>query len=145
MLFETLESIPGFGDGKLTNRFGNWANDTDCAPFVGCSFMDLHDDVGYGASPEQPMFTIQPVYWDTSAFLVVSDDDHYEIRERTDHIVQFDATKLHGLFPWMVAQELVERQDDQGPVYQEFECWCLNHVSLPKLLWQWIQPTNKES
>ncbi len=117
MLFETLESIPGVHVIQLADKFGNWANDRDCRPYVGCSFMDLHNDVGYGVTPEQPMFVIQPVYWHPTAFLVVSDADHYQIIERTDQIIQFDATKLHGLFPWLVALELVERQDDQGPLY----------------------------
>lgn len=138
MLVETLNVIPGVDVSKLANQFGNWANNETIARYVGCSFMDLHDDVDYGVTPEQPYFWIRPVYWDPAAYLVVSDDNVFQIIERTDRVIQFDATKQHGLIPWLVALELIERQDDQGPMYQEFEFWCRDHLGLPKLIWEWI-------
>lgn len=135
-------------DGRAPNdyRTGNYADYKLCEPHVCCGWMDLHHDLDYGVTKENPYFTIQPLYWDTDAVLVVTDEsDDFVIIEPTAEEIVFDGTKLHGLVPRLVAMELVTRQDTDGPLNALFESMLEDNVK-PKLVWDWVpMPNNAQA
>jgi hypothetical protein len=101
--------------------------------------MDLHDDIGYGVTADQPDFIIEPLYWDEEAVLVVTDEDQqFRMVERTPLPVRFNGTRPHGLVPRLVAEELVLRQDEAGPLYRLFLAMAGQAQTRPKLVWKWL-------
>lgn len=118
---------------------GNYADNQTCAPHVCCGWMDLHDDIGYGVTADQPDFIIEPLYWDEEAVLVVTDEDQqFRMVERTPLPVRFNGTRPHGLVPRLVAEELVQRQDEAGPLYRLFLAMAGQAQTRPKLVWKWL-------
>lgn len=120
---------------------GNFADYQTCAPHVCCGWMDLHEDIGYGVTPESPDFLIRPLCWDEQAVLVITDDQNkFQLVYRTSEPVRFNGTRLHGLVPLAVGQELVERQDTDGPLYAVFLTMAEDDQTRPKLVWDWLNP-----
>lgn len=118
---------------------GSYADNLTCAPHVCCGWMDLHDDTDYGVTPEQPDFLIEPLYWDEAAVLVVTDEDQlFRLIERAEGPIRFNGTRPHGLVPRSVGDELVARQDEDGPLYRLFLEMTHQAQTRPKLVWKWL-------
>lgn len=123
----------------LRDDTGNWADYDLCKPYVCCGWMDLHDDIDYGVTPEQPYFWIQPLYWDRRAVFVVTDESGRLVSvPRSGEVIRFDGTKLHGLLPPAVAREVLERQDEEGPHYKAFSDRLPRNMP-PKMVWRWLE------
>lgn len=127
-------------DEGFEPKTGDWADYELCRPYVCCAWMGLHDDVDYGATPQQPYFWLRARFWHPGGSLVVADDatGRLKIVSRTAKVIRFDGTKLHGFMPHHVAQEVVDRQDDQGPLYNALEQRLRRAEMAPKLVWQWL-------
>lgn len=120
-------------------RTGNYADYSLCAPHVCCGWMDLHHDRDYGVTDEQPYFKMQAKFWSPDGVLVVSNsDDEFLIIEPTPKAIRFNGLRQHGFLPVAVAQELVARQDDEGPLYKFFDSILHNERFAPKLVWSWL-------
>ena len=137
-----LHEQPAPGERALT---GDWADYDLCKPYICGGWMDLHHDTDYGATPEQPYFWIRARFWHRDGSLVITDEatGRFKIVSRTPEIIQFNGTKLHGFMPTRAAQELIERQDDEGPVYRAFWRRLRNAVMAPKLVWEWLDAEGK--
>lgn len=116
----------------------NYANYNVCVDgFICCGNMELHSDYGYGVDEQQPMFAIRAHFWHSDYVLVVTDDDgDLCMHEPSDEIIEFNGVRLHGFMPRDVASELVQRQDEDGPLYAAFSRIADEYVS-PKLVWSW--------
>lgn len=130
--------VPSRANQQLA-RTGNYADYSLCSPHVCCGWMDLHHDRDYGVTEEQPYFKIQAKYWSPDGVLVVTNsDDEFIIIEPTTQVIQFNGLREHGFLPRAVAQELVERQDDEGNLYKLFDSILHDGCFTPKLIWDWL-------
>ena len=118
---------------------GNYADYDLCDPYVCCSWLELHNDIGYGVSIVQPYLKFQVLYWDHDAVLIATDgnDQFYEV-ERTASPIHIDGTKLHGVVSRRVADEILATQNINGPLYALFEDLVYNGRFPPLLIWKWL-------
>jgi hypothetical protein len=121
------------------DRTSSYADYDLCAPHACCAWMTLHDDVDYGVTKEQPLFSIKPLYWAEDATLVITnDDDEFCIVERTSEVITFNGAKLHGLLPTKLALALVEAQTEEILAYEIFEKMAESNMFHPKMIWDWV-------
>ena len=158
MLNKTLSQL-GFKNAKSENA----ADYSTCRPYVCCGWMELHSDIGSGASFVDPFFYIKPIYWSRFAYLVVTGKDgkfhvcskfDYLNRKKIDGIyynkdsLGFDATKLHGLVSKNVARILNGKKstdDSLGDVYEKFSDRCgdvWDGSNFVKMIWEWDENEN---
>lgn len=124
---------------------GNYADYVLCKPHVCCGWMDLHSDDDYGVTEEQPYFRIKPLYWDSNARLVVTNDKGLFVAlEPTLQVIVFNGMRLHGLVPVEVAEELVERQDTNGKLYNLLTLITQDSECNPKMIWDWLDVSERQ-
>lgn len=122
-----------------SDHTGNYADYDLCEPYVCCSWLELHNDVGYGVSTVHPYLNLQVLYWDHDAVLIATDsqDRFYEVA-RTASPIRIDGTKLHGVVSRQVADELLTTQKIDGPLNALFENLVYNGCFPPLLIWKWL-------
>lgn len=155
MLSKTLSQL-GFKSARATN----YANQKVCKPYVCCGWMELHSDIGAGASLINPFFYIKPIYWSRFAYLVVTGQDglfhtcskfDYLNKKKIDGIyydknsLGFNAVKLHGLVSEGVAESLMGKRGSEdgffGDVYNDFYQRCYRDY-IVKMIWEWDENEN---
>lgn len=127
----------------LTSNFADY--DT-CAPHVCCGWLSLHHDIGYGATWDSPWLTLEPLFWDPDAVFVATDElgRFVEIpREQTK--IRFLGTRLHGLLPRKVADEVLRLQSAEGPLLAAFEKNLEPILTSPKMIWVWHEASMQDN
>lgn len=147
----SLKNLLGLQDSwyKFCNSHkamtGNYADYVLCKPHVCCGWMDLHSDDDYGVTEEQQYFRIKPLYWDSDARLVVTNDKGLFIAlQPTLQVIVFNGMRLHGLVPVEVAEELVERQDTNGKLYMLLTLITQDSECNPKMIWDWLDVSERQ-
>lgn len=138
-----LSDLISSSSKKLT---GNFADYETCKPYVCCGWMDVHDDSYAGATEENPYFVIIPVYWNSRAVLLVTDDDGWIVtipRTINDQVV-FNARKKHGLYPSNLAKKILENQSWELPEVKKFNksLGYEDPIHTPKLVWTFIDSSD---
>ena len=145
---KTLEQL------DLTNyKTGNYADylKKNNETIICCGLMDIHEDSGNLGINNDPIFKIEPLYWNDDVVFVhqprtrwhsLSKEDFLKKKKKPgitffDAGFSFNATKYHGLVPKNIAEHLNSENYLQSKEYLYFARSCGEKMT-PKLVWKFI-------
>ena len=147
---ETLESL-----GLAGHKTFNYADYLTEKALVCCGWMDIHEDSDNLGDSRNPVFSVDPLYWDSEAVFIIRPAKKwhklsladFNSRKRvpgikyTEEGFSFDATKYHGLVTSCVAKKLTDDLSYEfSSEYKNFANSC-SQITAPKLVWKWHDPS----
>ena len=138
--------------GLAKHKTGNYADyfdKKDCS-VVCCGLMDVHEDSDNLVDSGNPIFKVEPLYWDEDVVFVYQPRSRWHSLTREDFLSKkkvsgikfsgdafyFDSRKYHGLVPKGVADKLNDKDYLKSEEYLTFVEFC-NKMMAPKLVWKW--------
>jgi hypothetical protein len=135
-------------DKHKTSNFADYCD----SGLICCGLMDVHEDSENLGENNNPIFSLEPLYWDKKAVFVCNKKKKWHSLSKADFLKKkkvpgikyvkngfsFNAEKYHGLVPQKVAKKLNDKKYTSSKEYKKFNESCSNMMK-PMLVWKWIK------